>query len=204
MYDKKLIVYFSESGNTKKLAEMIQAAVGGDMVDIKAPKPDFAAYDLIFLGTPNYSATVAGPMADYIKSIDFYINLNEQYVHKQEEELRQKREEWKRKAAESNPKAEAIIRENLGDQYEIWFKHDILTALNVAANTEKGILYAQGAIVPFNEIMEVHQGRKNLKLLTGNSLYPYIIMDFDVQAINPVTGLKYKEEIAAKIKQHMK
>ena len=52
--------------------------------------------------------------------------------------------------------------------------------------------------------MEVHQGRKNLKLLTGNSLYPYIIMDFDVQAINPVTGLKYKEEIAAKIKQYMK
>ena len=70
MYEKKLIVYFSKSGNTKKLAEMIQAAVGGDAVDIDAPKPDFAAYDLIFLGTPNYSATVAGPMADYIKSID--------------------------------------------------------------------------------------------------------------------------------------
>ena len=70
MYDKKLIVYFSESGNTKKLAEMIQAAVGGDMADIKAPKPDFSAYDLIFLGTPNYSATVAEPMATYIRSID--------------------------------------------------------------------------------------------------------------------------------------
>ena len=70
MYDKKLIVYFSDSGNTKKLAEMIQAAVGGDIMDIKAPKPDFSAYDLIFLGTPNYSATVAGPMADYIKGID--------------------------------------------------------------------------------------------------------------------------------------
>ena len=70
MYDKKLIVYFSDSGNTKKLAEMIQAAVGGDIMDIKAPKPDFGAYDLIFLGTPNYSATVAGPMADYIKGID--------------------------------------------------------------------------------------------------------------------------------------
>jgi flavodoxin len=70
MYDKKLIVYFSDSGNTKKLAEMIQAAVGGDIMDIKAPKPDFGAYDLIFLGTPNYSASVAGPMADYIKGID--------------------------------------------------------------------------------------------------------------------------------------
>ena len=70
MYDKKLIVYFSDSGNTKKLAEMIQAAVGGDIMDIKAPKPDFSAYDLLFLGTPNYPATVAGPMADYIKGID--------------------------------------------------------------------------------------------------------------------------------------
>ncbi|MBO4689491.1 MAG: hypothetical protein J5621_01315 [Paludibacteraceae bacterium] len=141
---------------------------------------------------------------DYIKSIDFYINLNEQYVHKQEEELKQKREEWKRKAAESNPKAEAVIRENLGDNYEIWFKHDILTALNVVANTEKGVLYAQGAIVPFHEIMEVRQGRKNLKLLTENSLYPYIIIDFDVQAVNPATGQKYKEEIAAKIEQQMR
>ena len=70
MFDKKLIVYFSDSGNTKKLAEMIQAAVGGDIMDIKAPQPDFGAYDLIFLGTPNYSASVAGPMADYIKGID--------------------------------------------------------------------------------------------------------------------------------------
>ena len=70
MYDKKLIVYCSVSGNTEELAEMIQAAVGGDIMDIKAPKPDFGAYDLIFLGTPNYSATVAGPMADYIKGID--------------------------------------------------------------------------------------------------------------------------------------
>ncbi len=70
MYEKKLIVYFSKSGNTKKLAEMIQAAVGGDMCDIDAPKPDFAAYDLIFLGTPNYAATVAEPMATYIKGID--------------------------------------------------------------------------------------------------------------------------------------
>ena len=98
----------------------------------------------------------------------------------------------------------AFIRENLGDNYEIWFKHDILTALNVVANTEKGVLYAQGAIVPFHEIMEVRQGRKNLKLLTENSLYPYIIIDFDVQAVNPATGQKYKEEIAAKIEQQMR
>lgn len=70
MFEKKLIVYFSKSGNTKKLAEMIRASVGGDAVSIDDPKPDFSAYDLVFLGTPNYAATVAEPMADYIKSID--------------------------------------------------------------------------------------------------------------------------------------
>ncbi len=70
MYSKKLIVYFSKSGNTKKLAEMIQAQVGGDLLSIDDPKPDFSAYDLVFLGTPNYSATVAPDMAAYIQSID--------------------------------------------------------------------------------------------------------------------------------------
>ncbi|MCR5050633.1 MAG: hypothetical protein K6A36_06065 [Paludibacteraceae bacterium] len=139
----------------------------------------------------------------YIKSIDFYITINEEFVHKQEEELRKKREEWKREAAEFNPQAEALIREYLGDKYEVWFKHDILVKLNVAANIEKGLLYAQGPIIPFSDIMEVRQGRKNLKLLTKNSLNPYIIMDFDVQAVNPVTGRKYKEEIAEKIERQI-
>lgn len=70
MYEKKLIVYYSESGNTKKLAEMIQAAVGGDMVDLNAPKPDFKAYDLIFIGTPNHAATMAAPVKAYIEAAD--------------------------------------------------------------------------------------------------------------------------------------
>ena len=50
MYDKKLIVYFSESGNTKKLAEMIQAAVGGELRAISDPAPDLKAYALRFAG----------------------------------------------------------------------------------------------------------------------------------------------------------
>jgi flavodoxin len=71
MYDKKLILYYSESGNTKKLAEMIQAAVGGDMTDIKDPKPDFSAYDLIFIGTPNHAATMAKPVKEFIDGADW-------------------------------------------------------------------------------------------------------------------------------------
>ena len=68
MYDKKLILYYSESGNTKKLAQMIQAAVGGDLLDLNAPKPDFSAYDLIFIGTPNHAASMAQPVRAYIES----------------------------------------------------------------------------------------------------------------------------------------
>ena len=71
MYAKKLILYYSESGNTKKLAQMIQAAVGGDLLDLNAPKPDFSAYDLIFIGTPNHAATMAAPVKAYIESVDW-------------------------------------------------------------------------------------------------------------------------------------
>ena len=65
MYDKKLILYYSESGNTKKLAEMIQAAVGGELAAIGEAKPDLKAYDLIFIGTPNHSATMAKPVTPF-------------------------------------------------------------------------------------------------------------------------------------------
>ena len=71
MYEKKLILYYSDSGNTKKLAEMIQAAVGGELRDIRDPMPDLAAYDLIFLGTPNHAATMAQPVKDFIAKADW-------------------------------------------------------------------------------------------------------------------------------------
>ena len=75
--------------------------------------------------------------------------------------------------------------------------------LYVAASKEKGLLYAQGVLIPFSEIMEVRQGRKDLKLLTSNSMHPFIIIDFGTLVVNPATGEKYKDEIAAKIKQYM-
>ena len=71
MYDKKLILYYSESGNTKKLAEMIQAAVGGELAAIGEAKPDLKAYDLIFIGTPNHSATMAKPVKAFVDAQDW-------------------------------------------------------------------------------------------------------------------------------------
>ena len=115
----------------------------------------------------------------------------------------QQREQWKREAKELNPKALAYIKETMGDNYEVWFQHDILVSRNVLANREEGLLYAQGIVLPFNEIMEVRMGRKDLKLVTSNSTYPFITIDFGALPINPETGNTYKDEIAAEIEKMM-
>ncbi len=98
-----------------------------------------------------------------------------------------------------NPKAQAFIKENLGDNYEVWYNHDILVGRNVLANIEAELLYAQGVILPFKEIMEVRPGRKDLKLVTSNSMHPFVTIDFGALPINPETGNKYMDEIAGKL-----
>ena len=135
----------------------------------------------------------------YLSTIDEYVNENEEHVREAAAAREQQREQWKREAVTLNPQAEAVIKEALGDNYEVWYQHDILTGRNVLANLEEGILYAQGIVVRFSEIMEVRFGRKDLKLVTSNSTYPFITIDFGVLPINPETGNKYMDEIAEKI-----
>ncbi|MBQ6983541.1 MAG: hypothetical protein IJQ20_01300, partial [Paludibacteraceae bacterium] len=94
-----------------------------------------------------------------------------------------------------------VIKENLGDNYEIWYKHDILVGRDVLANLENGILFAQGVIVPLKEIMEVRRGRQDLKLVTTNSMHPFITIEFGVLPINPETGNKYMDEISEKLEK---
>lgn len=106
-----------------------------------------------------------------------------------------------KEAEELNPQAKAIIKENLGDDPEVWYKHDILVGRDILVNRELGLLYAQGIIIPFSEIMEVRQGRKDLKLVTSNSLHPFVTLDFGALPINPETGNKYKDEIEAEIQK---
>ena len=88
-----------------------------------------------------------------------------------------------------------------GDNNEVWYQHDILVGRNVLANTENQLLYAQGVIVPFSEIMEVRKGRKDLKLVTSNSMHPFITIDFGALPINPETGNKYMDEIADRLEK---
>lgn len=137
----------------------------------------------------------------YLDAIDDQVAENEDHVREAAAARELEREQWKKEAKEKNPEAMAIIKEYLGDNYETWFKHDILVSRCVLANREAGLLYVQGNILPFSQIMEVRQGRKDLKLVTSNSMAPFITIDFGTLPINPETGCKYKDEIAAKLEE---
>lgn len=134
-------------------------------------------------------------------TIDDVVIENEEHVREAAEAREREREQWKREAKEKNPQALAVVKEYLGDTYETWFQHDILVSQCVFANRELGLLYAQGIVIPFAEIMEVRHGRKDLKLVTSNSTYPFITINFGMLPINPETGNKYKDEIAAELEK---
>ena len=100
MSDKKVLVaYYSHSGNTKAVAEKIQHLTGGDIFEItpKTPYPkeynvvveqaskekannvfpelvnngNVKDYDIIFLGTPVWWYTMAGPVKTFLKENNF-------------------------------------------------------------------------------------------------------------------------------------
>ena len=139
----------------------------------------------------------------YLNAMDDFINENEEHVREAIAERNRMREEWQRQAEVLNPQALALIKETLGDTYDVWYKHDILIGRDVLANMETGVLFAQGVVIPFKEIMEVRMGRKDLKLVTSNSMHPFITIDFGALPINPETGNKYMDEIAEKLQQIM-
>lgn len=92
-----LIAYFSRSGNTRTIAEMIQQRVGGDLVEIKAARaypesyddcvevarkekearafpeistviPDMDKYATVFLGYPSWWGTMPRPVFTFLKT----------------------------------------------------------------------------------------------------------------------------------------
>ncbi len=93
---KPLVVYYSESGNTKKVAEMIHNKVGGDIIrietvapypddydtlvqqakkeqaqntrpEIKTKIPNINEYGVIFLGYPNWWSSMPMPVYTFIE-----------------------------------------------------------------------------------------------------------------------------------------
>lgn len=96
---KVLVAYFSHSGNTREMARQIAEATNGDLFEIvpqsaypaqydavmaqakreigrgyrpalKGRLPDIGAYDVIFVGSPCWWATIAPPVATFLTSCD--------------------------------------------------------------------------------------------------------------------------------------
>jgi len=99
MAGQNLIVYYSRSGNTRKIADLIRQKVGGTIHEIEpeAPYPrsydatveqakreiqagyrpplkseldGVEAYDTIFVGSPNWWNTIAPPVATFLSKYD--------------------------------------------------------------------------------------------------------------------------------------
>lgn len=97
---KVLVVYYSHTGNTRTVAEEIHRAAGGDIFEIvpvsaypkehqavvdqskkeieaghqpalTAKVADMKQYDVIFVGSPCWWATIAPPVATFLASYDF-------------------------------------------------------------------------------------------------------------------------------------
>ncbi len=100
MTEHILIAYFSRSGNTRKIAQLIYQEIGGTLQEIEPEQPyprayntvvdqakreinagykpplksrldQVDAFDLIFIGTPNWWRTIAPPVASFLSMYDF-------------------------------------------------------------------------------------------------------------------------------------
>jgi flavodoxin len=99
MAGQNLIVYYSRSGNTRKIADLIQQEVGGTLHQIEPETPyprsydatvdqakreiqagykpalksdlgSVEAYDTVFVGSPNWWNTIAPPVATFLSQHD--------------------------------------------------------------------------------------------------------------------------------------
>ena len=70
---KALVSYYSESGNTEKVAQAIYDAIGQaqkDIVSVKEVKDKaLESYDVVFCGFPVHAHSVPGAMESFIKTI---------------------------------------------------------------------------------------------------------------------------------------
>lgn len=99
-HQKVLIIYYSKTGNTKAVAEMIQAKTNGaiyrietvktypmktpdsieiprqelesgNLPDLKGTLLDLSGYDMIFVGSPVWWYTVSTPVMRFLKDVNF-------------------------------------------------------------------------------------------------------------------------------------
>lgn len=96
---KILVAYFSHSGNTREIANQIHKIVGGDIFEIQVVKPypkdyetvveqakkelasgykpalktkveNIKAYDIVFIGYPNWWSTIPAPVKTFLTEYD--------------------------------------------------------------------------------------------------------------------------------------
>lgn len=84
---KALITYYSQSGNTQKMAQMIAEylqshGVQADLIPVQEVDIDtLPSYDGFIVGSPNYFGTMAWPVKKFIDdSIKFYKKLDGRLV----------------------------------------------------------------------------------------------------------------------------
>jgi flavodoxin len=97
---KTLVIFFSWGGNTRAIAKQIHQKVGGDLIELELIKPystnyntcldeakrdqerevrpelktripDMNQYDVVYLGYPNWWATIPMPIATLLETYDF-------------------------------------------------------------------------------------------------------------------------------------
>jgi len=67
---KSIVIYYSETGNTEKIAKAIAVSLGADLKRIEEIKTDDVSnYDLICLGTPVHSAAPAKIVRRFLKEL---------------------------------------------------------------------------------------------------------------------------------------
>jgi flavodoxin len=99
MAGRHLIAYFTRSGNTRRIADLIQQEVGGTLHEIQPEVPypseydavaeqakveidegykpplrstldGIESYDVVFVGSPNWWSTIAPPVATFLSEYD--------------------------------------------------------------------------------------------------------------------------------------
>ena len=60
--------YYTKTGNTKRLAEAVAAAVGAEALPISTPVDD--AVDILFLGNSYYAFSIDPEVREFIRSLD--------------------------------------------------------------------------------------------------------------------------------------
>lgn len=78
-----LIIYYSETGNTKKMAELIGDGVKKENVDLKIESTDnvtaddLLKFDGVIIGSPTYYGTMAAPIKKLLdESVKYHGELD--------------------------------------------------------------------------------------------------------------------------------